>query len=92
MSKNSLFPTGKPHISFSEIKQWKECSYRHKLVYIDRLAGFEGNEYTAFGTALHHVCENLVVDNSKVAIAKLMFQKKFYSLTPPSYLLSDLDD
>ena len=22
-----VFPTGKPHISFSEVKQWKECAY-----------------------------------------------------------------
>ena len=30
---NSSFqtlPTGKPHVSFSEVKLWKECSFRHK--------------------------------------------------------------
>ena len=38
---------------------------------------FQGNEYTAFGTALHHVNEVIVIDNDKVTEAKLIFQKKF---------------
>jgi hypothetical protein len=45
------------HVSYSEIKIWNECPYKHKLIYIDGIAGFEGNEYTCFGTALHSVCE-----------------------------------
>ena len=36
-NKNHSFPTGKPHRSFSEVKQCKECPYRHKLVYIDKI-------------------------------------------------------
>ena len=27
------------------------------------MAKFEGNEYTAFGTAMHYVCENVVENN-----------------------------
>ena len=49
-------------ISFSELKNWKECPYRHKLIYIDKLPHFEGNEYTAFGTAIHNVCEETIPD------------------------------
>jgi len=45
------------HISFSEMKIWNECSYRHKLEYLDGLRSFMGNEYTAFGTAVHRYCE-----------------------------------
>ena len=45
------------HVSYSEIKIWNECPFKHKLQYIDKIAGFKGNEYTAFGTALHSVCE-----------------------------------
>jgi hypothetical protein len=52
------------HISFSAFKIWNECPHKHKLVYIDRLQGFEGNEYTAFGTALHSVCENKLLNES----------------------------
>lgn len=44
-------------ISYSELKNWKECPYRHKLIYIDELPRFQGNEYTAFGTAIHKACE-----------------------------------
>ena len=46
-------------------------------MYLDKIKKFQGNEYTAFGTALHFVCEELVVDNSKIEQAKLIFQKKF---------------
>lgn len=44
-------------ISYSEFKNWSECSYRHKLIYIDKLPYYSGNEYTAFGTAIHESCE-----------------------------------
>ena len=44
-------------ISFSELKIWNECPFKHNLVYINGIGKFEGNEYTAFGTALHSVCE-----------------------------------
>jgi len=45
------------HISFSELKNWNFCPFYHKLTYVDKLKGFRGNEYTAFGTAIHDVCE-----------------------------------
>ena len=38
--KENTFPTGKPHVSFSEIKIWKECPWRHKLTYIDKIDMF----------------------------------------------------
>ena len=50
-----------PHISFSELKLWDQCSYYHKLVKIDNLKGFVGNEFTAFGNAVHNVCENILL-------------------------------
>jgi len=45
------------HISYSELRIWAECPYKHKLMYIDRVKGFVGNEFTAFGKAIHEVCE-----------------------------------
>ena len=50
------------HISYSELKIWAECPRKHKLVYIDKLKGFTGNEYTAFGSSLHALCENAIQD------------------------------
>jgi ATP-dependent exoDNAse (exonuclease V) beta subunit len=52
----------KPHISYSELKKWSECSWRHKLEYIDGLNPFKGNEYTSFGKALHSVSEKFVTE------------------------------
>ena len=52
----------KKHISYSELKMWAECPRKHKLVYIDKLKGFTGNEYTAFGSSIHSLCENAIQD------------------------------
>lgn len=62
-------------ISFSELKNWKECPYRHKLIHIDKIPYFEGNEFTAFGTAIHTVCEEAIPDPSKDALA--IFESNF---------------
>ena len=63
MEENN-FPTGKPHISFSEIKIWKECSWRHKLIYVDKIDMFEPSPYLDFGTAVHEGCESLLETKS----------------------------
>ena len=57
MDTSKTFPTGKMHVSFSEIKCWKECSYRHKLMHIDKVDMFEPSPYLDFGTAVHEGCE-----------------------------------
>ena len=64
------------HISFSELKIWNECAFKHKLVYIDEIKKFLGNEYTAFGTAIHHVCEKIIEEVENVDL-ELLFQEKF---------------
>jgi len=46
-----------PHISYSELKDWKFCPFYHKLTRVDKIDGFKGNAYTAFGTTMHSVCE-----------------------------------
>ncbi len=46
-----------PHISYSELKNWEFCPFYHKLTYIDGLKAFRGNEYTAFGSVIHDICE-----------------------------------
>ena len=49
------------HISFSEMKIWPECPYKHKLIYINKVRKFIGNEFTAFGKAIHNLCENAMI-------------------------------
>ena len=72
------------YISYSELKDWKQCPYYHKLTRIDGLAGFKGNEYTAFGTAVHSVCERKML--------KEQFNANEYFLEEFNKNLSDLDD
>ena len=55
-----IFPTGKPHISFSELFAWKECPYRHKLIHIEKLGSFEASPYLGFGTGVHASCEHYI--------------------------------
>ena len=64
-------PKNPKRISYSELKNWVECPYRHKLIHKDKLPYFEGNEYTAFGTAIHRVCELLMSEQD------VNFQKEF---------------
>ena len=54
-------PTGKPHVSFSEVKLWKECSYRHNLVHIKKIDVFQPSPVLDFGTAVHAGCEHYLL-------------------------------
>ena len=84
-------------ISFSELKMWNECPYKHKLTYKDKLSPFKGNEYTAFGTAIHLMCERKIVDNASAGLE--IFEEAFRSelqklsaagVTLNSQLISDM--
>ena len=72
-----------PHISFSELKNWNFCPFYHKLTYIDKLKGFTGNEYTAFGTAIHDVAEKKLLNET--------FNPEEYFLQRFQECLSELD-
>lgn len=72
------------HISYSELKDWKFCPNYHKLTRIDGLSGFKGNEYTAFGTAMHSVCDRKML--------KEQFSPDEYFLSEFGKNLSSLDD
>jgi hypothetical protein len=68
-------PTGKQHVSFSELRDWQECSYRHKLRNIDKIEVFEPSPILDFGTAVHSSCENYLktrVMDTEIALAKIM--------------------
>jgi hypothetical protein len=75
LSQPLQHPDQQKRISFSELKIWNECPFKHKLIYKDKIKNFVGNEYTAFGTAIHHVCENIVLDRSLEK--KKLFLDKF---------------
>jgi hypothetical protein len=64
MQENTSFqvlPTGKPHVSFSEVKLWKECSFRHGLVHIKKIDLSKPSPVLDFGTAVHASCEKYLL-------------------------------
>jgi hypothetical protein len=65
----------KKHISYSAMKTFSECPNKYKLRYVDGHKGFEGNEYTIFGTALHEACELKIQDSNVDEV--LIFENKF---------------
>lgn len=55
-------PTGKNHVSYSEVIDWNECSWRHKLKQIDKIDdGDNGSIHTAFGHSVHYALEEYVL-------------------------------
>ena len=50
----------KEHVSYSEVRQWKECPWRHKLLYIDKLSTFEESPHLHYGTIVHDACEHFL--------------------------------
>ena len=56
--KEGIFPTKKGHVSYSEVRSWKECPYRHKLQHIDKIDMFSPSPYLDFGTQVHEGCES----------------------------------
>lgn len=63
------------HISYSAFKNWTVCPYYYKLTYEDRISLFNGNIYTAFGTAIHKVCEDILLE--KDIDANSVFKESF---------------
>ena len=63
MSENQfqVLPTGKPHVSFSEVKTWKDCSYRHHLTHVKKIDFFKPSPVLDFGTAVHASCEKYLL-------------------------------
>ena len=70
------------HISYSELKTWAESPLKRKLSYQDRVKKFIGNEFTAFGRALHFLCEHLVFDkvDDPEDFFNLAFEKELVSI------------
>jgi len=63
-----LLPTGKFHISYSELFEFLECSFRHKLKHIKKLDPFAGSIHTAFGNAVHTALEQYVLTGNQPSV------------------------
>ena len=73
-----------PHISFSALKDWNFCAWYHKLTRIDKIRGFTGNAFTAFGNAIHDVCEKKLL--------KEEIEEESYFLERFEHFLGTLDE
>lgn len=78
-----ILPTGKKHISFSEVKLWKECSYRHNLIHVKKVDLSKPSSILDFGTAVHaaheHFINTKVMDSSiTVSMLKKAWEKNSY--------------
>jgi len=54
-------PTGKYHVSYSEISDWMDCSFRHKLKHIDKISLDRPSIHTEYGRAIHDTLEHFVL-------------------------------
>ena len=55
-----MLPTGKAHISYSELSCWMECSWRHKLQHVAKINLSNPSIHLVFGTAAHMAVQNLL--------------------------------
>jgi hypothetical protein len=69
---DQIFPTGKPHVSYSEIKSWKECPWRHKLTHIEKIDLSKPSEMLFFGKIVHAACEEYL--KSRVMVSDIAIQ------------------
>lgn len=80
-----ILPTGKSHVSFSEVKMWKECPWRHKLVHVDKLLVEEPNQHLHYGTVVHNCVEHflktkqLIVEESVAELERIWNLHEFDS-------------
>tara|TARA_A100001515_G_scaffold74419_1_gene59135 strand:- start:646 stop:1428 length:783 start_codon:yes stop_codon:yes gene_type:complete len=79
------------HISFSELQNWVKCPMYHKITYIDKTFQFQGNLHTAFGKAMHHVCELEIAEKISPSFAPTLFKQKFIEEVEKLPNLEELD-
>lgn len=56
----TMLPNGKYHVSFSELNDFIDCSYRHKLKHVKKIDLDGGGIHTAFGKAIHDAVEQYI--------------------------------
>ena len=54
---NELLPTGKSHISFSEMMDWVDCYWKHKLKHISKIDLQKESEHLVYGSLIHDAIE-----------------------------------
>lgn len=62
----TLLPTGKQHVSYSEISDWMDCSYRHRLKHIEKINLGKPSIHTEYGQVIHDLLENYILGKNKL--------------------------
>ena len=75
----NILPTNKYHVSYSELFDWIECSYRHELKHVRKIALDSPSIHTEFGRTVHNVLENYIttredIDDKKISSAIKEFE------------------
>lgn len=89
-----VFPTNKPHVSYSEVRNWKECPFRHKLIYIDKMVKDEPSPYLSFGTAVHAALEDYLETkemNTSIATDQIKEEWQKHGFDSPEWIQSQAD-
>lgn len=76
----NVLPTGKAHVSFSEIHDWLDCSWRHNLKYILKVPSGDGPTiHTEYGQVVHDAMESymLLPKDARVPIDAAPYIKEF---------------
>jgi len=83
--------TKNKHISYSELKDWALCPHYHKKAWVEKVAPFEGNEYTAFGSAIHDVCEKKLLkeDIDEKELFQIGFDKRLQDLIEKNIVVNN---
>jgi hypothetical protein len=71
-SRFQLLPNKKKHVSFSELRQWCECSWRHKVQFIDGIDLSTPGTALDFGTSIHAAHEQFI--NTRVMSPEISTQ------------------
>ena len=82
----------KNYISYSEMRIWAECPYKHKLIHKDKISLFKGNEFTAFGKAVHDTCENALLNEFVEFDSEKYFIDSFYKEISKVKKTTDLNE
>lgn len=73
LNEKYILPTGKHHLSYSELSDWLSCSFRHKLKHIDKINLDKPSIHTEFGSTIHDALENFL--NTKNSITDEVVEK-----------------
>lgn len=88
----TMLPTKKWHISYSELSDWMDCSYRHKLKHVQKLNMDGPSIHTEFGQVIHGALEHYVLtgevppieaclEDFKMRLGSLLFSEKAVTAT-----------